>query len=243
MRWRETVFLVATALLGCGDDPALPDMLVRLTANWPWPVATREALGYEISAFVTQRRFNGGPCQKLPTDARVTIDGEEARLSRDPATGCLDVEVTKGPLLDRRDDPVTVRYEERGRQIAEAVFDKLTPGGRATLVMPSDGIARAGDQILIVPPPELPSSMPGSVRFYPLDAEATATWDPRGVRVAATRLPDGIHTTAPQMLGRAVAVLDGTPIWPEPVFTCEGFASCDGTGTGTLGPFLLTVQP
>ena len=79
------------------------------------------------------------------------------------------MQFTQGSLLDWENAPVTVRYEEDGRQIGEGVFSDLAPGTAATLTAPASGEARAGEQIVILPPPELPTSYAGYAVFFPLD--------------------------------------------------------------------------
>src|SRR5688572_31607494 len=126
MRWWLAYGLVAAALAGCEEAPEQPDMSVWMQAKWVYSPATRADLGFTVDFEVDQL---GQPCRKLPASARLTIDGEQVALTRNDQ-GCVDVDVTIGPSLDWP-DPMTVRYEEGGQQVAEAVFARLMPGTSA----------------------------------------------------------------------------------------------------------------
>jgi hypothetical protein len=238
--------LIAASLIGCGDDPGPPDVSVTLAAHWSTTPATREALGFTFEISLRQRTVSNR-CPDLPASARFTVDGQEVTpLTRDADTGCLFVEVSRGPTLEWEDHPITVRYEAGGGLVAEALYERLTPGTSAVLAVPADGQARAGDEILVVPPPELPTSSPSYPSFYPLDPSADATWLPSGLYALepAVRLGDGIHTKVPPMTGRIALVFASQPWAPDPmVSSCRGFAYCGAVPSGFVGPVFLTVQP
>jgi hypothetical protein len=241
------IAVAAVVAAGCGDDPFLPDISIGIGASWSRRPETRDALGFSIYGFVTQRQpVGGGRCRDLPASSRLTVDGNAITpLTRNDG-GCLDVEFTTVPSLDWSNQPVTVRYEEGGKPIAEAVFSGLAPGVGATLVTPAGGMVCPGDELLIVPPAAVPTSHASHVKFHPLDPPADAVWDPSGVdgTTAPVRMADGMHVTVPPMTGRAAIVMPGTPLVIYPEYTCEGFASCWGNSDTHLGPvFVTVVQP
>ena len=238
--------MAAVVAVGCGDDPSLPDISVGIGVSWPFSPETRDALGFTVYGVVLQRPpAGGGRCRGLPSSARVTVDGDEIPLTRDDS-GCLDMRFTTGPSLDWRNEPVTVVYEEGGKPIGEAVFSGLAPGVDATLLIPADGIVLPGDEMLIVPPAAVPTSLAGHVSFYPLDPPAGAVWERYGApgATAPVRMADGLHVTVPPMVGRALVVIPGRPLTIYPDYTCEGFAACTGRSDSILGPVYVTVvQP
>lgn len=248
MRWL-TVCLGAVSLFGCGEDPAaLPDVSAGVAVSWKFGPASLSELGFTTSVLVTQRPPRGATqCRQLPASARFTIDGQDVTGLGTTPDGCFDLQVSKGPVLDFDNAPVTVRYEEDGRQIGEGVFRDLAPGTAATLAVPASGEARPGEQILILPPPDLPTSLAGSAAFFPLDEPASAPWSPFGVSQSGTPPPirsaDGIHVTVPQMAGRAAVAMMGMPYSPQAEVTCVGFAFCTAIAANTLGPVLITVVP
>jgi hypothetical protein len=142
-------------------------------------------------------------------------------------------------------DAVTISYASEAQLIATAAFTGLAPGLKAALAVPADGQVRAGDEVIVVPPPELPTSGPVSARFYPLDAAQASSWVADGVRPAqpATRLPDGIHVQVPPLTGRVALVVDGTGLFLGADVVCDGFGACAGSAANVVGPVTLTVQP
>lgn len=192
---------------GCEDEPALPpEFDIAASARWSQEAATPEAVGYTITVSLTQRQQDDGSCRPAAPSTRLTVDNVEVPLSRAPVTLCTKGELVAGPFL--QDQILTARLEWDGRAIAEVNFDGLMPGTAARLVTPVDGRVRAGDELIIVPPPELPTSFLGGARFYFLDEP---TWRPAGERMPEfpRRLLDGIHLTVPQFTGRAILVMDG----------------------------------
>jgi hypothetical protein len=234
------------ALAGCGADAARPppEMFVAVAARWDDAPATQEAFGASLITTVRQRRV-ANRCDPLPAPVRFTIDGQEAGPSdADPVSGCFDFSVTFGPTPAPR-DTVTVSYESEGAVLATAAFSGLAPGLKAALAVPADGQVRAGDEVVVVPPPELPTSSPGVPRFYPLDAGQASSWVADGVRPAepAARLPDGIHVKVPPLVGRVALVVDGTGLYLGADVSCDGFGACAGSAANVVGPVYLTVQP
>ena len=234
------------ALAGCGEDPGQqpPEMFVTVAAQWDNAPASQEAFGASLTATVRQRRV-ANRCAPLPAPVRFTIDNQEAGPSAaDPISGCFDFSVTFGPT-PAAPNTVTVRYESDGRLIATAAFTGLTPGLQAALAVPADGQVRAGDEIVVVPPPELPTSNSGTPRFYPLDAAQASSWVADGVRPTepAARLPDGIHVKIPPLAGRVALVVDGTGLSLGADVSCDGFAACAGSAANVVGPLTLMVQP
>jgi hypothetical protein len=248
MRW-PTLGVIAASLFGCGEDPtALPDISVGVAVTWRFAPPSRSALGFTMNVLVTQRppTQNATQCRPLPPSARFTIDGEDMTARGTTFDGCFDLRFTKGPFLEFGNAPLTVRYEEGGRQIGEGLFRDLAPGALATLAAPASGEARPGDQITILPPPAMPTSTPAFAAFYPLDEPASAEWSPYGVGDGAespTRSPDGIHATVPRMAGRAVVWMIGMPYAPQAQVSCVGFAFCTAIEDNSLGPVFLTVVP
>jgi hypothetical protein len=245
MRW-STVCLFAVCLLGCSEEPALPDVSAAVLVSWKFAPQSLAELGFTIDVVVTQRPAQGARrCRPLPASARFTIDGEAVTNLITTAEGCLDMQVTKGPLLDWDNAPVIVRYEEDGRLIGEGVFSNLAPGTAATLTVPASHEVHAGDEIVVLPPPEEPTSYVSSASFFPLDEASSTTWPPYGVSGGGmpTRLADGIHLTVPPMVGRAAVTMRGMPYVPRVNIVCTGYALCDAYGANTLGPLLITVLP
>lgn len=220
-------------------------MMVSLRADWNDLPESREAFGYTLTVRL-QQLSPDFRCRQLPASARFTLNGQElGPLAFHAPTGCVDVELALGPLVIV-DDPVTIRWEEGGRQLGEAVYPHLTPGVFATLAVPADGQVQAGGELVIVPPSELPTSNPGYPHFYPMDDAAASSWISSGVRPngGATRQPDGIHVPVPATMAGAVAVVvDGMPVAPHAPHSCDGFAGCYGYTADVVGPFYLMVQP
>jgi hypothetical protein len=233
----------AAALAGCGEDPATPRMFVSLYADWNDSPANAQAFGYTLTATLSQKS-DAGLCAAPPAPVRFTIDDEEvARPDPDPVSGCIDFSVGFGPTLEAR-PTVTVRYELDGRLIATATFHRMMPGLDAMLAVPADGQVRAGDEVVVVPPPELPTSSPYA-RFYALDEAQASSWVSEGVFPAERelRLLDGIHVKVPPLAGRVALVFDGLASFLEADVTCDGFAACSGEPAAIVGPVYLTVQP
>jgi hypothetical protein len=243
MRWRRIGVLVAV-LAGCGEAQDLPEMYVSVDVDWDYAPPTREALGYTFTVTFRQRP-SGSLCEVLPASIRFSIDGQEVGSPiRDPDSGCVTLDAIVGPTLDNH-DTMAVAYEKEGRQVATAVFEDLTPGLSAALIVPANGQARAGDEILIVPPPEIPTSDPNFLVFYPLDDAAATTVPVQGVRASepATRSAVGIHAKVPAVTGRIALAIETFGFEEATYVSCDGFASCFAGSARVVGPIALTVQP
>jgi hypothetical protein len=218
-------------------------MFVSLGADWVHAPASRQEFGLRLTLTLSQYDVDGR-CAAWPAPVRFTLDGEEVGPAvPDPVSGCIDLEKVIGPTLEVG-ETVTVRYETEGRVIATATYHRIAPGLAAILAVPADGQARTGDEIVVVPPPELPTNDAGYPRFYPLDEEQATSWLSDGVRPieVAKRLPDGIHVKVPRMSGRVAMVVDALAPFKQADVSCEGFASCGGKEASVVGPIYLTVQ-
>jgi hypothetical protein len=228
------------ALAGCDDEVSLPDFRVDVTAKWNVFPSSQAELGYTLTVRLFQwRHSQSGDCRNAPASTTVTANGELVPLSRVAGSTCLEGELVLGPSLEDR--TVTARIEEDGHLVGEALFEELTPGTHATLVTPADGMVHAGDDIVILPPPELPTSLLVLTMIHPLEAPV---WDVFGPYVQdQVRLPDGIHIKAPAFAGPAVLSIGGIPTAIDGKVSCPDFAACSATADGTLGPFHLTGVP
>ena len=103
--------------------------------------------------------------------------------------------------------------------IAQATYDGLTPGVAASLASPADGMVHAGDDVVVTPPPELPSSQVLLGSILPLEGDP---WRPQDIPGSLERRPDGVHATMPVFSGRAALVLKGSPLDPVDG-RCKGF--------------------
>jgi len=247
--WRASWIVVPAlaALAGCAAETGPPRMSVSLSADWDEAPATQQAFGFTVTVVVNQWRDIEARCTRPPAPVRFTVNDEEVGPSEPhPVSGCIDFTALVGPTATLEvPETITVRYEIGERLLATATFHRVAPGLTATLTVPADGVVRAGDEITVVPPPELPTSGPGYPRFYPLDAAPGTPWLAGGVRPGdpATRLPDGIHVKVPSMTGPVAMVIDGSGEFTQADVTCEGFANCSGAVATVVGPVYLTVQP
>jgi hypothetical protein len=231
--------LVGALAPGCGaGTPVDPDYEIGASAVWSWTAAEPEALGYTVALLLEQRAVEGA-CRDAPDSTRLTVDGVDVPLVRDPDTGCLTGQFLSRPV--RGDLAVTARVEEWGELVGEVVFEGLMPGTAATLVRPSDGQVRPGDDVLVIPPQQLPTSFGGWATYYPLEDGA---WLPEGILVeSSVRDLEGLHVTVPTFTGPAVLIFHGTPVAIVPDVVCPGFAYCTEDVEVTLGPFMLTGVP
>jgi hypothetical protein len=244
-RASKVVVSALVVLTGCGADAEPPKMFLSLDVVWDDAPADRQAFGYGLTMTLSQWRA-GDRCDAWPAPISFVIDDEQVGPPiPDPNSGCIDFNVVLGPMLDVP-ETVTARYETEGRQVATATYRRLAPGLAAALVVPVDGQARAGDEVVVVPPPELPTSVPSNTLFYPLDEARASSWPEYGVRPSelATRLPDGIHVKVPPLTGRVALVVDDNYLpFREVEISCDGFAGCSGKTSAVVGPVYLTVQP
>ena len=239
MSARWMLVLVGALVPACGaGTPAKPDYSISASAAWSWTAAEPEALGYTVALLLEQKAVEG-PCRRAPDSTRLTVDGVDVPLVRDPDTDCLTGQFLSQPVLE--DLAVTARLEEWGKLVGEVVFGGLMPGTAATLVRPSDGRVRAGDEVLIGPPPTLPTSGGVWAAYYPLD---DGDWLPKGMPVdSSVRDLEGLHVTVPAFTGPAVLIVQGTPVHIPADVACPGFAYCNETIEETLGPFMVTGVP
>jgi len=246
--WRASWIVVPAlaALAGCAAETKPPEMVVSLTADWNDTPATPDALGFNVTLVVNQWRDPELRCTPPPAPVRFTINDEVLGPWASHPTDCIDILAPVGPIPTLEvPETITIRYEIEERLLATATFHRVAPGLNATLTVPADGVVHAGDEITVVPPPELPTSGPGYPHFYPVDPEPGTPWLIGGVRPLepATRLPDGIHVKVPAMTGRVAMVIDGSGELTQADVTCEGFASCSGGIATVVGPVYLDVQP
>jgi hypothetical protein len=227
----------AALLAGCGVDAApAPTLELGVAADWLSSVTAADQVGYYFYVLLEQRTV-AGVCHPLPPSLQVTANGQEMPMTLD-SNGCLNSQLTIGPLLQPPPGVMVVAVEDGGRMVAQAMAGNLTPGVGAALAIPADGRVQAGDEIVILPPPALPSAQPSIASVFPLQQ---TPWP--GVLYATSypvRLADGIHFTLPSFEGQAAVVMRGTPLIPVPMLTCEGFAVCTAIATNTLGPVLVT---
>jgi hypothetical protein len=255
--WRAALFVIwtlstlpaaAAALAGCAGASEPPKVSVTVAAEWNAAPTSQQAFGFTLSLAVNQWRRAQAGCTAQLAPVRFTINDEAVGLTRpDPNTRCIDFTVALGPMPDVP-EAVTVRYETEGRLLAMAAYHRLAPGPAAVLAAPADGQVRAGDEVVVVPPPELPTSLPTDARFYPLDPAEAARWPQYGVlpEMLPTRLPDGIHVKVPPvppLAGRVALVITGPVFDNQADVACDGFGACQGTTATVVGPVYLTVLP
>jgi len=233
----STLLLAAsTCVLASCSDSAENHLrfLVDVRTDWTIPAASAEELGYSISVEV-RPIYQNSKCPDIPSTTRILVNGAAVALSPNTWTACMEAKVQLGPFM--QDQTITVNVEEAGNITAEAVYDGLTPGTAATIVPPLSGPLHPGEEIVIRPIPELPSSS-GTAVFYPLDSD----WHPYGINGTTSRLPDGLHVQSPAFSGNAiVAVWNGDFALPK--FTCLGFNTCEGSAATVLGPFFVVGAP
>jgi hypothetical protein len=239
LAWRLGALSLWGALAGCGGNgPSQPSLEVGAAARWTDMTATSPAFGYDMVVLLSQRTSPDNTCPKLPASTTLIVNGGEIAPVFDSGSGCLDTPIDLG--LSPGGGTITVDVREDGDVVAHAEFDALTPGAGATLASPADGMVHPGDDIVIVPPADLPTAMllGSDATFYIVDAG-------RSVRLpnAAQRLADGVHVKALSFTGRAAVTVQGMPYIPEPRFSCSGFAACVANADGTLGPVYLTGVP
>jgi hypothetical protein len=237
--WQLGALLLVGALVGCGDDAPSPSLWeIGAAAAWQQGSTTPPGFGYDLAVLITQRYGPDGNCHTPPLLAETTFtaNGHDFAPVMDQY-GCVNTPIDLG--LSPSGGPVIVDVRENGGAVAHAQFDGLAPGVGATLAAPAGGMVRAGDDIVIVPPPDLASSMiSGGESFYLID-QGSSISSPG----LAQRLADGIHVTAPAFTGRAALTVSGMPYIPDPTFSCSGFAACAAIADNTLGPVYLTGVP
>jgi hypothetical protein len=227
-------------LAGCGvERPDPPHLSLGASATWH---STAASLGYSVALVFLQQPAQGeSSCAALPESTRLRVNGADISSGASlDSSGCLDTSVSLGPYLQV--PSLDVEVEENGAVVAEGWFDQLAPGGAATLAVPADGQVRAGDEIVVVPPPELATSVPSTGSLCPLD-QAPPAGGCLPLGLSLERLADGLHATMPAFTGRAAVFFAGTPPAPDAQLSCSGFASCIAIADGTLGPVFVTGVP
>jgi hypothetical protein len=206
------------------------------SAHWIDLPATTDQVGYSVFIQLGAYGPTTSACPSWPAAMQFQVDGQEMPLTLDSSCSAM---ITIGPTFQV--DPLTIDLLDGATVVAHAEFDDLTPGTKATLVTPADGTFHPGDDILVVPPPELPTGTTDLAVFYPLDPN---TWSPMGTAVTPQRLADGVHVTAPALVGRAALAFDGRPFaqTTDPA-SCTGFALCSASSSYELGPVLLVGAP
>ena len=240
---KRSVVMVAAAvaglLTGCGSDstkPPLHQLALQVRADWDFFPKSLDEVGFTYDVTLSQfAKSSGGnvTCDKIPESLTVSGLGQMLPLNLD-ADGCVYTHVTIGPTLQ----PSTVVFtaEMDGKMIGQATFDGLTPGAMAALVSPAGGMVHAGDEIVIGPPPALPSSSTSAGVLFPLEQ---MPW-PGTQTIASERLADGIHVVMPAFTGRAALAFIGSPFNPDAIVTCDGFAVCNSAPSFALGPVFVT---
>jgi len=227
-------------LVGCGDDAQGPALSVGAGAVFEAQASPLRAAGYQLAVVIIQVETNSRPsCPALPSTLHLLVDDQEVPLTFDPSSGCLNTSATFG--LTPQIGTVTVDAKDGDQLLAHAEFQGLAPGGGATLAVPADGQVRAGDEIVVVPPPELPTGEASFAIFYPLDDTTVGAkvYPPQ----PPVRLADGMHVIVPAFGGRAAVTFGGMPYVPQPSYSCPGFDICTADADDTLGPVFVTEGP
>lgn len=230
----------AALLAGCGDGAT--DLQLSVGAGATYGVTngtTPRQAGYTVAVLIAQATNNARPkCPALPSDLRLRVGDQEFAPVTDPSTGCLNTPIPLGPTPQV--GTVIVDVLAGAAVLAHAEFNGLAPGGGATLAVPADGQVHAGDEIVVIPPPELSAGADAPETFYALD-------DPTGGRLFSpkpvTREADGMHVWAPAFTGRAALTFFAQPYVPQASYSCSGFDFCVADADHTLGPVFLTEVP
>ena len=247
MRWaatwriRAAVIAALACLAGCdGDGRTELGLSVGVAAQFQAQEGPPRAVGYQVAIVIEQVASSGATgCPHLPGDLHLLVNGTEAPAAYDPSSGCLLTTVT--PDLTPQVGPITVDALDGDRALGHAEFSGLAPGGGATLAVPADGTVQAGDEVVVVPPPDLSTSFVGSAFVYALD-DTTVAWSQFPTQLA-DREADGIHLVVPAFSGRAAITFLGMPYVPLPTYSCPGFDICTANADSTVGPVFVTESP
>jgi hypothetical protein len=242
--WRRigaAVIATLACLAGCdGDGRSELGLSVGAAAQFQAQEGPPRAVGYQLAVVIEQvTPFGATGCPHLPADLHLLVDGTEAPAAYDPASGCL--LTTVASELTPQVGTVTVDAMDGDRALGHAEFSGLAPGGAATLAVPADGAVHAGDEVVVVPPPDLSTPYEGSAYVYALD-DTTVSWSQFPTQLA-DREADGIHLVAPAFSGRAALAFSGMPYGPQPTYSCTGFAICTANADNTVGPVFVTESP
>jgi hypothetical protein len=231
--------VAVSTLAGCGGDPApIPDLAVGVSAKW-FAAAGPGQIGFDYYVLVEQRPRADGTCDKLPASLQITALDQPVPVALD-SNGCLKSTLIAGPFLQQPPE-VVVTIQQDGKMVAQAMTSALTPGARATLVSPADGIVHEGDEVVVAPPPELPSSGVRGGDIFLLDQPPPNVG--QYYTGSPTRLADGVHATMPAFTGRAALIFRGSPSYiVNPMLTCDRLAICTSIASNILGPVIVTGE-
>ena len=238
--WRiGAVGIAALAFLGGCDGDGRIGLSVGAAAQFQAQAAAPRAVGYQVAVVIEQVSPAGAAsCPHLPSNLHLLVNGAEVPPVFDPSSGCL---LTNAALpLSPQVGTVTVDAMDGDRSLGHAEFSGLAPGGAATLAVPADGMVHAGDEVVIVPPPDLPTPYAGPAELYPLDDTSVGS---QLYPSPVDREADGMHLTVPAFSGRAALVFTGTPYVTLPTFSCPGFDICTANADNTVGPVFVTESP
>jgi hypothetical protein len=236
--------VAATAAIwcaGCSGD-ARPELhlSVGAAAQFHALAGPPRTVGYQMAVVIMQVETNWRPtCPSLPSDLVLLANDQEVPATTDPTTGCLNTSTTW--VVPPPVGTVTVDAKLGTDVIAHAEFDGLAPGSTATLASPANGQVTAGDEVVVVPTPGLPTGEASLAYFYPLDdmTVGASLYPPQ----APVREADGVHVVVPAFSGRAAVTCSGMPYVPQPSYSCPGFDVCTANTDDTLGPVFVTEGP
>jgi hypothetical protein len=241
--WRMGAAVIAAlaCLAGCGGDgPTELGLSVGVAAQFQAQAGPPRAVGYQVAVVIEQVAPSGASgCPHLPADLHLLVDGTEAPAAYDPSSGCLLTTVASD--LTPQVGTITVDAMDGNRALGHAEFSGLAPGGAATLAVPADGAVQAGDEVVVVPPPDLSTAYAGPAYIYPLDD--TTVSSQLFPSQPADREADGIHLLVPAFSGRAALTFSGMPYVPQPTYSCPGFDFCTADADSTVGPVFVTESP
>jgi hypothetical protein len=239
--WRFGAAAIAAlaCLAGCDGDGRTA-LSVGAAAQFQVQAGPPRAVGYQVAVVIEQVTPSGAAgCPHLPSDLHLLVNGADVPPVFDPSSGCL---LTNTALpLSPQVGTVTVDAMDGDRSLGHAEFSGLAPGGAATLAVPADGMVHAGDEVVIVPPPDLPTPSAGPAEVYPLDD--TTVSSQLYPSQQADREADGMHLVVPAFSGRAALVFTGTPYVLMPTYSCPGFDICTASADNTVGPVFVTESP
>jgi hypothetical protein len=225
-----------SALGGCGSDskPSLDSVVLSVSADFKATAADQMGFVYTVSVEQVVGPYQNA-CPALAPSLVITAGDQTLPLNLDKFN-CLNTTLTTSPIL--QPSTFTVTAEQDGKMIAQAPYDGLTPGAAASLASPANGMVHAGDDVVVAPPPQLPSSAVGFGLIIPLEGDP---WPGGQYTVGIPdRRPDGVHTQMPVFSGRAALILRGSPFDPDVMISCKGFDVCYGTASNLLGPVYVT---
>ncbi len=239
--WRIGAAAVAAFASAAGCDGGSTDLALSVgaAAQFQAQAGPPRAVGYQVAVVIEQ--VAGGPkgCPKVPADLHLLVNGSETPTTFDSSSGCLQTSWTSA--LSAQVGTVTVDAMDGDATVGHAEFSGLAPGGAATLAVPADGAVQAGDEVVVVPPADLPTAYVGAAYVYALD-DTTVGWSTLPGRLA-DREADGIHVVVSAFSGRGALAFTGMPYVPLPTYSCPGFDFCTANADDTVGPVFVTESP